>query len=265
MLGFEPSKNVSDIANKNGVKSLNKFLTRRNLEKAERFIGKTDIIFGANVVCHIPNLIEFIKTADVLLNDKGKIIFEEPYLGSMYKKISYDQIYDEHIFIFSVTSIKKIFDLFDFQLIDAIKQKTHGGSMRYVLQRKRSNTLNEKVKFMLEREKRDNIDNLQGALNFKKNCEFSKEKFIEKLKKIKKEEKIICGYGATSKSTTILNYCDIGTDMIDCIFDTTLNKIGKFSPGKHIPIKAHKLFSKKFYDYSFLFAWNHKKEIEKKK
>ena len=52
--------------------------------------------------------------------------------------------------------------------------------------------------------------------------------------------------------------------MIDCIFDTTLNKIGKFSPGKHIPIKAHKLFSKNFYDYSFLFAWNHKKEIEKK-
>ena len=87
MLGFEPSKNVSDIANKNGVKSLNKFFTRRNLEKAERFIGKTDIIFGANVVCHIPNLIEFIKTADVLLNDKGKIIFEEPYLGSMYKNI----------------------------------------------------------------------------------------------------------------------------------------------------------------------------------
>ena len=76
LLGFEPSKNVSDIANKNGVNSLNKFFTRGNLEKAERFVGKTDVIFGANVVCHIPNN-RIIKTADVLLNDKGKIILEE--------------------------------------------------------------------------------------------------------------------------------------------------------------------------------------------
>ena len=122
----------------------------------------------------------------------------------MYKNA--DQIYDEHIFIFSVTSIKKIFDLFDFQLIDTLQQKTHGGSMRYVLQRKRSNTLNKRVELMLEKEKRNHVDNLQGALNFKKNCEISKEKLLDKKIKIKKQKKIICGYGATSKSTTILNF-----------------------------------------------------------
>ena len=136
--------------------------------------------------------------------------------------------------------------------------------MRYVLQRKRSSNLNKKIKSIIEREKRENIDTIKGALNFKKNCEISKEKLLDKLVKIKKQKKIICGYGATSKSTTILNYCNIGTDIIDCIFDTTPDKIGKFSPGKHIPILDHKFFSKKFYDYSFLFAWNHKKEIEKK-
>ncbi len=263
-LGFEPSKNVSDLARKRGINSLHEFFSRKNLSKAQKFLGKTDIIFGANVICHIPDLIEFIKTADLLLSSDGKIIFEEPYLGSMYKKTSYDQIYDEHIFIFSVSSIKKIFESYDFEIIDAISQSTHGGSMRYVLQRKRSSNLNKKIKSIIESEKRENIDNIKGALNFKKNCEISKEKLLEKLTKIKKQKKIICGYGATSKSTTILNYCDIGTDIIDCIFDTTPDKIGKFSPGKHIPILDHKFFSKKFYHYSFLFAWNHKKEIEKK-
>ena len=117
---------------------------------------------------------------------------------------------------------------------------------------------------MIENEKRKNIDSLKGALDFKKNCEISKERLLEKLFKIKKQKKRISGYGATSKSTTILNYCDIGPDIIDCIFDTTPDKIGKFSPGKHIPISNHKFFSEKFYDYSFLFAWNHKNEIEKK-
>ena len=87
---------------------------------------------------------------------------------------------------------------------------------------------------------------------------------MEKIYKIKKSGKKICGYGATSKSTTILNYCKINGELIDCIFDTTQNKIGKYSPGMHIPIVDYKKFNKKFYEYSFLFAWNHKKEIEKK-
>ncbi|MAU89443.1 MAG: SAM-dependent methyltransferase [Flavobacteriaceae bacterium] len=263
-LGFEPSKNVSDLARKRGINSIHEFFSRDSLSKAERFIGTTDIIFGANVVCHIPNLIEFIKTADKLLNDNGKIIFEEPYLGSMYKKTSYDQIYDEHIFIFSVTAISKIFNLFDFQIIDAIPQITHGGSMRYIIERKKKRNYNNKIKKIFEIERREKINSLEGALNFKKNCELSKEKLLDKLTKIKKQGHKICGYGATSKSTTILNYCNIGPDIIDCIFDTTPDKIGKFSPGKHIPIVDYKNFTKQFYDYAFLFAWNHKKEIEKK-
>jgi len=264
ILGFEPSKNVCDIANKKNIKTVNTFFNRKSLGKAENFIGKTDLIFGANVICHIPDLIEFIKTADVLLSDEGKIIFEEPYLGSMYKKVSYDQIYDEHIYIFSVTAIKKIFELYDFQLIDAIIQNTHGGSMRYVLERKKKKNVTSKIELILEKEKTEKIDSIESALIFKKKCETSKQKLIEKLTKIKKNGFEICGYGATSKSTTILNYCDIGPEIIDCIFDTTKNKIGKFSPGKHIPIIDSKLFSKKFYKHTFLFAWNHKKEIEKK-
>ena len=57
----------------------------------------------------------------------------------MYQKVSYDQIYDEHIFMFSISSIKKIFGIFDFQLVDVLPQNTHGGSMRYVLNVKNQN------------------------------------------------------------------------------------------------------------------------------
>ena len=46
-------------------------------------------------------LVDLIKSVKLLLNTSGQFIFEEPYLGSMYQKTSYDQIYDEHIFVFS--------------------------------------------------------------------------------------------------------------------------------------------------------------------
>ena len=263
-LGFEPSRNVSNVAKKKKINSIPYFFSNKNISKAEKFIGKTDIIFGANVVCHIPDLVDFIKTCNIFLNDNGKIIFEEPYLGAMYDRVSYDQIYDEHIFIFSISSIKNIFDLFDFELIDAYPQITHGGSMRYVIQRKKRNVNSKKILTLIEYEKRKNINNILGAMNFALNCKKSKEILVSKIKKIKKSGKKICGYGATSKSTTILNYCKINQELIDCIFDTTPNKIGKYSPGMHIPIIDYKKFNEEFYNYSFLFAWNHKKEIEKK-
>jgi len=188
-------------------------------------------------------------------------IFEEPYLGSMYKKTSYDQIYDEHIFMFSVSSVKKIFDLFNFDLINVSPQITHGGSMRYVVGRKGEYKINKSVSKHLNYEKIQKIDSFKGCLNFKRKCEISKKKLRNKILSIKKQGKKIAGYAATSKSTTILNYCGINNNHIDFICDTTKEKIGKYTPRTHIPIKDVEYFRKNLPDYTFLFAWNHKKEI----
>jgi SAM-dependent methyltransferase len=159
-VGFEPSGNVAELANKNGVKTINSFFGPSSLDLIKSFIKKTDVIFAANVICHIPDLISLIKTIDQLLSKDGVFVFEEPYLGSMFEKISYDQIYDEHIFMFSGTSVKKIFDLFDMELIDLIKQETHGGSMRYVISRRKKKIVSPNVQKILDEEKASNLDNI---------------------------------------------------------------------------------------------------------
>ena len=261
VIGFEPSKNVALKAMNENIPTLNEFFNLENAKKLKEYLGNTDIIYASNVICHIPNLDNLIKTIDLLLSKNGTFIFEEPYLGSMFEKVSYDQIYDEHIFIFSISSITKIFKLYDFQLVDVQPQITHGGSMRYVIKRKNKGNPSVNLKKYLEKEKINKIDSVESSLIFKKNCEISKFKISEKLKKLKSENKKICGYAATSKSTTILNYCDINSEIIDFICDTTTEKIGKFSPGKHIPIVNMSHFYKNQPDSIYLFAWNHKEEI----
>jgi len=260
-IGFEPSSNVAKIANDCGIKTLNKFFNQDSIQQIKEFKKNTDVIFAANVICHIPNLIELIKSVDELLSKKGVFIFEEPYLGEMFKKTSYDQIYDEHIFMFSGTSIKKIFNLFDMELIDLIKQPTHGGSMRYIVARKGLRKKSKNLIKILDEEKYLNLDNYSFCNQFKINCEKSKFKLVNLLKNYKKEGKKISGYAATSKSTTVLNYCDIGNDIIDYICDTTQEKINKYSPGMHIPIVPVEHFRKNYPDIAYLFAWNHKNEI----
>ena len=123
--------------------------------------------------------------SNVLINYchlKVYLIFEEPYLGSMFSKISYDQIYDEHIFMFSVNSIKKIFDLFDFELIDVLPQVTHGGSMRYVIGRKNKHKKSEIVSKFLDEEQSKKLDTIESCLEFKKACELSKKMTYRKIK-----------------------------------------------------------------------------------
>ena len=260
IVGVEPSKNVADLALKNNIPTINEFFNTNNAKKLKKFIGNTDLICASNVICHVPDLNNLIEAVDLLLNKDGIFVFEEPYLGSMFEKVSYDQIYDEHIFIFSASSISKIFAKFNFFLIDALPQITHGGSMRYVLKRFK-NSENENLKKIFNYENEKNLNKIDSCLKFKKNCELSRDNILNKIKTFKDKGKTICGYAATSKSTTILNYCNIGTNYIDFICDTTKEKIGKFSPGKHIPIKDMNYFHKNMSDCIYLFAWNHKEEI----
>ena len=263
-IGFEPSSNVAKIANLNGINTLNQFFGLESLDLIKKFHHQTNVIFAANVICHIPKLVELIKTVDQLLSKDGVFIFEEPYLGSMFEKTSYDQIYDEHIFMFSATSVKKIFNMYDFELTDLVKQETHGGSMRYIISRKNARDITKNVQLILDNEKFYNLDNIESCNVFKKNCETSKLKLNNTLKNFISDGKKIVGYAATSKSTTILNYCGIDSNIIEYICDTTKEKIGKYSPGMHIPIVSIDHFRNDNPDIAYLFAWNHKEEILKK-
>ena len=263
-LGFEPSSNVAERASKDEVNTINEFFNKNSVINQKNFINNTDLICAANVICHVPDLNDLIQAVSLMLNKSGLFIFEEPYLGSMFEKISYDQIYDEHIFIFSVTSISKIFKLFDMELVDVFPQTTHGGSMRYITGRKNIHKISDNVNTLLEKEKLKNLDNISSCKKFKNNCELSKIKTRKSLLKFKDNNYKIAGYAATSKSTTILNYCNINSKIIDYICDTTPEKIGKFSPGTHIPIVDMYHFKKFNPDVAYLFAWNHKDEILKK-
>ena len=263
-LGFEPSANVARRAIKQGINTIDKFFNKDSIAEQKKFTKNIDLICAANVICHVPDLNNLIQSIDLILNKNGLFVFEEPYLGSMFKKISYDQIYDEHIFIFSATSVRKIFKLFDMDLIDVLPQVTHGGSMRYIIGRKKIHKISKNVNLLLDDEKLKNLDNISSCLKFKNNCELSKIKTKNSLLNFKKNNYKIAGYAATSKSTTILNYCNINNNLIDYICDTTPEKIGKFSPGTHIPIVDMSHFKNFNPDIAYLFAWNHKDEIFKK-
>ncbi len=263
-LGVEPSANVAKVATDKGVNTTVSFFDQNLAKEIVNKYGKADAFIAANVMCHIPYLHSIVEGISHLVKKSGVVVFEDPYIGDVIEKITYDQIYDEHTFLFSVKSINYIFRKYNMEVFDIEHQDTHGGSMRYFIGHKDYRKISKRASDQIAFEDKIELSESKTYIKFKQDCENSKKSLKKLLKELKHKGKRVVGYGATSKSTTILNYSNIGIDLIEYICDNTPIKQGKYSPGKHIPIVPIEKFKNDNPDYVLLFAYNHAKEIMSK-
>jgi len=263
-IGVEPSVNVADLARKRGINVTNEFFDVKSAKAIVNKYGQADVICGSNVMCHIEDINSVFQGIDILLKENGILFFEDPYLLDIVKKTSFDQIYDEHVYYFSGLSVSRLAKRHNLTLANMIHQDVHGGSMRYYIIKGSVGSISESVKDFISQEELMKLNKVEGYLKFKNKVNKICNDLKAVLLRIKQEGGRIAGYGATSKSTTLLNYAGIGLKFIDYISDTTPTKIDKYAPGTHIPIKSHEFFTFDNPQYALLFAWNHKAEIFKK-
>ena len=249
---------------KKGINVITEFFDRPLAEDILKNYQKADAILSANVMCHIPYIHSIYEGVKTLLKEDGVFIFEDPYLGEIIEKTSFDQIYDEHVFLFSALSVSHIAKMHDLELVNVEPQVTHGGSMRYTIAHKGTKKVSKNVLSLMRKEKEMGLDKEEAYKNFAYDVNQIKNDLIELLVKLKKDGKKVVAYVATSKSTTVTNYFGISPDLVECIFDTTPIKQNKYSPGAHIPVLPYDQFRDSNPDYVLLFAWNHAEEIMKK-
>ena len=225
--------------------------------------GEIDLIYSANTLTHISDLNDVIKSISYLLSRNGVLIIEDPSLLHCIKKNSYDQFYNEHIYLFSALSVKDLLSKFNLEIFDIKNLSTHGGSLRYYIKRQKNKFLkiSNNVKKQINKETNNGLHKFETYKKFSKNVIKSKKKLLDILDIIKKNGKKVIGYGATAKAVTILNYCNINKNLISNFIDITPEKINHYIPGKNIKnFKYNKNILKK-YDFAFLGAWNFKNEI----
>jgi methylation protein EvaC len=260
-LGIEPSANVAGIARQKGIRTLCEFFDADCARRIVAENGQADAFLGANVMCHIPYLHSVIAGIKVLLKPTGVVMFEDPYLGDIVEKTSYDQVYDEHAFYFSAASIGYIFDQHGMEVIDVEPQNVHGGSMRYVIAHKGARPVEDAVSRQRQKEQSMGLQHAGTYDRLRLNVERSRDELMKLLRSLKAQSKRVVGYAATSKSTTVTNFCGITPDLVEFISDTTPIKHGKLSPGTHIPVRPYEDFRQRYPDYALLFGWNHTEEI----
>jgi methylation protein EvaC len=263
-LGIEPSANVAEVARGRGVRTTTEFFDENLARRILAENGPADAFLGANVMCHIPYLHSVVAGIRLLLKPAGVLIFEDPFLGDIIERTSYDQIYDEHAFYFSLGSLSHLFRMHGMEVVDVLQQEVHGGSMRYIVALEGAHPVRDSVRALAEKEAALGLETAECYARFRASVERSRDELMDLLRRVHRDGRRVVGYAATSKSTTVTNYCGITPELVEFISDTTPIKQGKYSPGVHIPVRPHEDFVARYPDYALLFGWNHRREILEK-
>ena len=253
-VGIDPSNYMCKLANNKGVNTEALFFNLKNSHFIKKKYGFFDLIYGANVFNHIDDPYNFIKGCKNVLKPNGILILEFPDLDQLLNKISFDTIYHEHRNYYSKSSLQKIFKKMDINIIKFEKLEYMSGSLRVYIK-------NSKFKNMIL-DNTNEYKNLKRFKNFQLKILLIKKNLLEFIKKKKKKGKIIAGFGAATKGNTLLNFCKINSKDIKFILETSIHKIGKFTPLSAIPIIDEKKDIK--FHALVILPWNISKYLENK-
>ena len=257
ILGIEPAKNLSKLANKNNIKTFNGFLEKKNLKKIKK---NADLILASNVFAHSDNLKEMAECMIKLLKKNGTIVIEVQYLLNTLKDLTFDNIYHEHYNYWSLTSLINFFKQFNLTIFKAQRVNTHGGSIRIYLKKKKIK-IEKSVKSLVKEEEDFGIKKFSTYQKFSNQIYNIRKNVINNLMRLKKNNDQIIGYGAPAKATTALNFYGV-TNQIDFIIEDNKLKHGKFVPGVKIPIFSKAKLKKKA-SKILVLAWNFYDDIKK--
>jgi hypothetical protein len=262
-LGVEPATNIAKVANEAGVETLNDFFNSQTARKILSERGEAKVILANNVFAHIPDLNDCVKGMELLLHKQGAVIIEFPQLYDLHENLEFDTVYHEHLSYFSLKPLMHLFSKFGMELFDAKKFPVNGGTLRIYVQKKgglhRINS--EGLEALLSKEEKAGLYSPEAYDMFAKDVEKLRADLVSLLSDLKKNGKKIAIYSAPAKGNTLLNYCKIGTDLVEYAVDKSPAKQGLLTPGMHIPVYGLDRLGKDRPDYLLILAWNLKDEI----
>jgi SAM-dependent methyltransferase len=262
ILGIDPAKNIAKIARSKGIPTLPIFFNSHNAKKISNKNGLAHIITANNVLAHTDDPGDILRGVKEILDPEGIFIFEVQYLGDLINKNEFDNTYHEHTCYFSLHPLYLALKKNGLEIFDIEKVAGQGGSIRvYAMHSMHTPSLAPKVKKFLDSEKKQGLCNLKTYLDFGKKPKKIKKDLSTLLKKLKKNGKVIVGYGASAKGATLLQYSGVDHKLLDYIVDSAKIKQGKYTPGTKIPIYDRDKLKQSRPDYILILAWNYSESI----
>jgi SAM-dependent methyltransferase len=263
VLGIEPARNVAAAAVERGIPTIAEFF---GSELARRLVAegrRADLVIGNNVLAHVPPVHDFVEGIRILLAPGGAAALEFPHLLRLIEERQFDTIYHEHFSYFSLLVVERLFAEHGLVVCDVEEQPTHGGSLRMFARHveDESKPVESRVAELRERERAAGLERLETYDAFGEAVREVKRDLLSFLIEARRRGSSVVAYGAAAKGNTLLNYCGVGSDLVDYVVDRSPHKQGLYLPGTRLPIHPPERVAETRPDYLLVLPWNLVDEI----
>ena len=214
----------------------------------------------------LPDPLNFAKEINSILHKDGIWHIELSYMPMMIKNRSYDTICHEHLEYYSLKSLKFLLDKAGLKIINLSFNQINGGSIEVDVAKNKSKLKECKhlINWVLKSESLNKYNEIKKHKEFFKECQNHKILLKELLVTLKKQNKKILGYGASTKGNVLLQYCNIDSKLLNYISEVNKFKFNKYTPGSNIKIISEKEAKLKNPDYLLVLPWHFKDHIVKR-
>ena len=262
VLGVEPCRSVAQAASALDIETRIDFFSQAYAARLVEEGWRADLVTANNVFAHIPDVNDFARGIRDLLKPQGVATIEVQHLLRLIQRNQFDTIYHEHFSYYSLFAAKRVFEAAGLRLFDVEELDTHGGSLRYFVCRAEADHVETlAVARVLQEELAYGIDTDALYDGFAERIAAVRQGFRDLLLRLKAEGATVAGYGAPAKGVTLLNFCDVGPDLIAFTVDKAASKQGRLIPGVRIPIMPPEALAEHRPDYVVILPWNLKDEI----
>ena len=260
VLGVESATYVCEVANKNGIRTLNAFF---NLETAKLLESKFDVINASGVFFHLEELHSVCEGIKLVLDPHGVFVVQFIYMKLMQDNTAFDQVYHEHLLYYTLKTINTLLIRHGLEMFDAEISDIHGGTIVGYIGHPNGRLISERLLNLVREEEQSGANTLDRYREFAKQAEKARTKTLAWVDSNIARGKTIYGLGAPVKGNTLLNFFGLGPDKIKFLTERNPLRKGLVSPGMHIPVIMDDELPEQPDSYLVL-AWNFKVEILKR-
>lgn len=261
-LGVEPARNIAEQARRDGVPTVERFFNSEVARELRSEYGPAKAVIANNVLAHVDDTVDFLRGAKELLADGGLVILEVPHLQELIARLEYDTIYHEHLCYFSAATLMRLAEEAGLGIVRLDRVPVHGGSLRiWAGVARRAGAHGADAHAIAEQERRLGLQDAARYEQFAADVARNRSRLVELLESLRASGRTLAGYGAPAKGNTLLNYCRIGPELLPYTVDKNPLKVGRHTPGMHIPVLPVATLCERRPDYVLILAWNIAGEI----
>ena len=262
LLGVEPALNIATIARGRGIDSVTEFFSEEVADRLREDHGPATCVLATNVFAHLDDVNGFVRGLDRLLGPDGIFVFENSYVRDMIDQLEFDSVYHEHLSYFSVTALSALFARHGMKIFDVQRQPVHGGSLRvFVARDGASHSVTEAPARLRNEEQEVGLRDGATYEAFARRVYELRSSLVGLLRQLRADGKRIAAYGSSAKGNTLLNFMEIGPDLVSYLVDKNTLKQGMFSPGMRLPVFPVERLLEDRPDFTLMLAWNYSDEI----